>query len=101
MDRRIYYNAFDIYCRKVDSKLMSKSWRIYAANTRKLEDRYTPSIKRIITSFRNKFISDLKKYGEQEARNQLSQHVMSDDIANVLQSIYRTAGLMGAKMQDA
>jgi uncharacterized protein with gpF-like domain len=80
---------------------MNRRWIIFARKTKTLEDRYIPTIRQIIRDFRSQFITDLKTNGLSAARSNLSQQMISERMSRTLQSIYRTAGLMGAKMQQA
>jgi hypothetical protein len=67
--------------------------------THALEQKYIPSIARIILKFRKQFISILKESSPQAARASLNSILLNEDIAKVITSIYRTAGLTGAKRQ--
>lgn len=73
--------------------------RRYLQLTSALEKRYRPTITRIIQKFRKEFISRYKR-NPQAARNELANILLNEDIAKVLRSIYRTAGLMGAKLAN-
>lgn len=80
---------------------MSKSWTIFAKRTKDIEDKYRPSIKRAILSFRNSFISDLKGEGKDRALSNLNREVMDEDLTRTVRKIYREAGLMGARLQHS
>lgn len=73
--------------------------RRYLQSTSALEKRYKPAITRIIQKFRKEFIRRYKA-NPQAARNELNSILLNEDIAKVLRSIYRTAGLMGARMAN-
>lgn len=77
---------------------MSKHWTAYARRTAILERQYTPKIRKAITDLYSSFTSDLKQYGEQQARNNLNQTAISEDLLTTLNAIYNRAGLMGAKL---
>jgi hypothetical protein len=72
--------------------------RQYLAAVHALERKYSPVIERIITKFRKQFIASYKA-NPSGAHSALQQQVMNEDIIKVLRSIYRTAGLSGAKRQ--
>lgn len=77
---------------------MPKPIRTYMAQTYQLEKKYVPAIVRIITKFRKQFITHYRAHPD-SARAQLSQLVINEDIAKLITSIYKTAGLAGAKRQ--
>lgn len=79
----------------------SKHWNIFAKRITTLETRFRPAILKIIVGFRKDFIKDLKENGISAARNNLSGQSMNADISKALISIYRTAGLTGARLQYA
>lgn len=77
---------------------MPNHWTSYASKTKRLEEAYTPKLIRIIKSFRKKFINDLQTHGDQYARQQLNNVIWSEELTPLIQSIYKTAGLLGAKI---
>jgi hypothetical protein len=77
---------------------MTTNWRQYAAFTKKLEDKYQPAFVRLITKFRKQFIAHYKQ-NPHGARSALQQQVMNEEVTALIRSIYRTAGLSGAKRQ--
>lgn len=77
---------------------MSNSWRQYASKTYALEKRFIPKLIRIIKSYRNNFIRDLQTYGQSTATNNLQKSLAPYELTKAVHSIYRVAGLMGAKM---
>jgi uncharacterized protein with gpF-like domain len=79
----------------------TNSWILFARKVARLEEVYTPTVRRIIREFRRQFIQDLESGGTSYARSNLSQRAMDEQIAKTLMAIYRTAGLMGAKLQYA
>lgn len=72
--------------------------RVFLQNINKLEKKYTPYLLRIIIAYRKKFISDLKAHGKQHAVNNLNHTLLHPKIALILQDIYKTSGLMGARL---
>lgn len=76
---------------------MPTNSRQYLQFTHALEQRFEPSIVRIITKFRKQFISILKQSSPQAARASLNSIMLNEDIAKVITAIYKTAGLSGAK----
>jgi hypothetical protein len=77
---------------------MPNHWKPYAQRTKKLEDTFTPKLIRVIKSFRKQFIQDLQTHGEQYAKSQLHSVIWSDELTPLIQSIYKTAGLLGARI---
>lgn len=77
---------------------MPNHWTSYASKTKRLEEVYTPKIIRIIKSFRKKFINDLQTHGEQYARQRLNDVIWSEELTPLIQSIYKTGGVLGAKI---
>jgi hypothetical protein len=75
----------------------SRSQIQYLQQVSALERSYIPKIIRLIKSFRQDFISDLKNNGLNTARNNLQQRVLDEKLTRLLQSIYKTAGLAGAR----
>jgi hypothetical protein len=84
-------------CLKLN-QMPSRSWTIFAQRTTAIEKAYLPKIVRLIKSFRQDFISDLKTSGKSTALSNLQQRVIDQKLTRLLQSIYRTAGLAGARM---
>lgn len=78
---------------------MPNHWKPYAAKTKLLEEKYKPAIERIIVKFRKQFISHYKQ-SPHSAHAALNQITLHQDIATLIQSIYKTAGLMGARMTN-
>lgn len=77
---------------------MSKGWTRHASKTILLEKRFGPKLARVITRFRNRFISDLKEHGEAYARNQLSKVTIDGELLPIVELIYKTAGVTGGKL---
>src|SRR3954470_9581341 len=77
---------------------MPNRWRPYGQATKKIEDSYVPKIMRVIKAFRASFISDLTNHGKDTALSNLSSAHIDTGMEAVITSLYRTAGLMGAKM---
>lgn len=75
------------------------SWHIFARQSLKLENNFRPTIISITKSFRKDFISDLQQHGQATAISHLQSKMIADKLTPLLQSIYKTAGLMGAKLQ--
>lgn len=71
---------------------------IFLQRTLKLENAFQPKLIRIIKNFREQFISDLQSHGKNTAIGNLQQRVIADKLAPLIQTIYKTAGLVGAKM---
>lgn len=80
---------------------MPNHWTRYAAKTKRLEQIFEPKLIRVIKKFRKDFISDLQNHGESYARNQLNNTVYNEDLAPLVQAMYKTGGLTGAKLQYA
>lgn len=77
---------------------MPNQWRQYAAMTRPLELKYHPVITRIILKFRKQFIA-LYKQNPHAAHSALQQVTVNEEMTKVVQSIYKVAGVAGARMQ--
>lgn len=77
---------------------MPNPWQRYAARTIKLEQVFQPKIVRIIKKVRREFIQNLQAYGQSAARNELSKIVLDKDLTQMIQAIYKTAGVLGARM---
>lgn len=77
---------------------MPNNWNSFARKTKALQDSYAPKVVTLTKAFRKQFISDLEKHGQQHAINNLNRFVFNEPLTPLLQSIYKTAGLMGAKM---
>jgi uncharacterized protein with gpF-like domain len=77
---------------------MANHWTGYAQRTKKLEDTFTPKLIRVTKSFRKQFIQDLQTHGEQYARTQLHNVILDKELTPLIQTIYKTAGLLGAKI---
>lgn len=80
---------------------MNRSLTIYTQRQHKLEKAYTPKLIRAIKDFRNNFISDLRAYGKNTAIGNLQQIAIDEKLTTLLQSIYKTAGLAGARLQHS
>src|SRR3954469_14182232 len=72
--------------------------RQFLQHVTKLEKRYVPYLIRIITAFRKKFIADLKAHGKSVALSRLQSTHMNEALLPLIHSIYKTAGLFGARM---
>jgi len=72
--------------------------RTFYQRTTALEKAFTPKVIRIIKAFRNSFIADLKASGISEARGNLQKISIADHLTPLVTSIYKTAGLMGARL---
>jgi hypothetical protein len=77
---------------------MPNYWRPYAQATLKIEAKFVPYVVGVIKAFREQFISDMQFHGKEYALSQLTLRTAHSELAPILQSIYRSAGLMGAKM---
>lgn len=77
---------------------MKNNWHIFARKTQTLQDAYVPKLITLTKAFRKDFISDLQSHGQQHAISNLNKLIFADKLSPLLQSIYKTAGLMGAKM---
>jgi hypothetical protein len=77
---------------------MPDNWKPYARITRKLEIKYHPVITRIILKFRKQFIA-LYKQNPHAAHSALQQVTVNEEMTKVVQSIYKVAGVAGARMQ--
>jgi hypothetical protein len=80
---------------------MRKRWKIFAQRTKALEDKFLPKVKKVIKDFRSDFISDLRAHGPHIARSRLQQTSTFDSLSPLIQSIYKTSGLMGARLQHS
>jgi hypothetical protein len=78
---------------------MPNRWKIFAQRTKALEDRFYPKVKRIIKEFRAEFTRDMKAHGVHIARSRLNQASTFDTLSPLISSIYKSAGLMGARLQ--
>jgi uncharacterized protein with gpF-like domain len=76
---------------------VKKSWLTFARLTHKLELQYRPKIIAIIKDYRKDFINDLQNHGQQQAHSRL-QSRQSQNLIPLIQSIYKSAGLTGAKI---
>src|SRR6478609_4330048 len=76
---------------------MKSNWKIFAQRTHKLELAYRPKLIRIIKDYRKDFINDLQAHGQHTAIANL-QKQQSPNLTKLLQDIYKTAGLTGAKI---
>jgi uncharacterized protein with gpF-like domain len=76
---------------------MPNNWKIFAARTHRLELQYRPKLIRIIKEYRKDFIQDLQAHGQHTAIANL-QKQQSPNLTKLLQDIYKTAGLTGAKI---
>jgi uncharacterized protein with gpF-like domain len=63
-----------------------------------LEIQYIPKIITVTKDFRKEFISDLQTHGQHTAISNLQQLTFADKLAPLIQSIYKSAGLTGAKI---
>lgn len=78
--------------------MAKNSWHIFARKTQALQDAYVPKVMSLTNAFRKDFISDLQIHGQQHAISNLNKLIFAAKLSPLLQSIYKTAGLMGAKM---
>jgi hypothetical protein len=78
---------------------MPNRWNIFAQKTNALEKRFFPKVKALINSFRKQVISDIQTHGINQARANLHRAHTFDSLTPLIQSIYKTAGLVGARMQ--
>lgn len=74
------------------------NWPIFARRVLKLELQYRPKLISLIKAFRKDFINDLQQHGQSVAISRLNSKTFNTELTPVIQSIYKTAGLMGAKM---
>jgi uncharacterized protein with gpF-like domain len=76
---------------------VKKSWLQFARLTHKLELQYRPKIIAIIKDYRKDFINDLQNHGQHQAIANL-QKQQSANLPILIQTIYKSAGLTGAKI---
>lgn len=77
---------------------MNKYDRLYLQGITKLETKYVPAVFRVIKAFRKRFIDDLKKNGADYATNRMQLAFINPELSDIVQKIYRDAGLMGARL---
>jgi hypothetical protein len=77
---------------------MPNYWRPYAQATLKIEAKFVPYVVGVIKAFREQFVADMQYKGKEYALSQLSLRTAHAELTPILQSIYKVAGLMGAKM---
>lgn len=77
---------------------MPNNWRLFAQKTKALEDAFTPRIARVIRQFREEFIRDMETNGKDAAVANLQMQIPHQSIVRILDRIYRTAGIMGARL---
>jgi hypothetical protein len=78
---------------------MTQAWKNFAKATHKIETQYAPLFYKINVNYRSSLITDIHTYGITQARNNLAGNAVILPVAPLLQSLYKKAGLMGAKMQ--
>jgi uncharacterized protein with gpF-like domain len=76
---------------------VTNNWKIFAARTHRLELQYRPKLIRIIKEYRKDFINDLQAHGQHAAVANL-QKQQSPHLTQLIQTIYKSAGLTGAKI---
>lgn len=79
-------------------KPVSNQWEIFAKKTLVLEKKYVIFVTRVIVNFRSSFIDHLKTNGKDYAVQRLHLTHISPELTKLLQSIYKEAGLLGARM---
>jgi uncharacterized protein with gpF-like domain len=77
---------------------MPNNWKIFAAKTYRLELQFRPKLIRIIKDYRKDFIQDLQAHGQHTAVANLQRQAIHPQQTLLIQSIYKTAGLTGAKI---
>ncbi len=77
---------------------MTNADKIFLRKTLILEKKYLILLTRVINQYRKTFISDLTLHGTQYAQRQLHLTPIYNNLSPVLQSIYKDAGLLGARM---
>jgi hypothetical protein len=77
---------------------MPNNWKIFAAKTYRLELQFRPKLIRIIKDYRKDFIADLQSHGQHTAVANLQRQAIHPNLTLLIQSIYKTAGLTGAKI---
>jgi uncharacterized protein with gpF-like domain len=77
---------------------MPDNWKIFAARTFALEKIYRPKLLRLIKEYRKDFISDLQNHGQSTAVANLQKQPFHPELTTLIQSIYKRAGLTGAKI---
>jgi hypothetical protein len=78
---------------------MTQAWKNFAKATHKIETQYAPQFYKINVNYRVLLIQDIHTYGITQARNNLAGNAVILPVAPLLQSLYKKAGLMGARMQ--
>jgi hypothetical protein len=71
---------------------------IFLTTHNRLEKTFIPRLIRITKQFREAFIQDLQTSGQHTAISNLQKQTIADKLTPIIQQIYKTAGLMGAKM---
>jgi uncharacterized protein with gpF-like domain len=77
---------------------MPNNWKIFAAKTYRLELQFRPKLIRVIKDYRKDFIADLQSHGQHTAVANLQRQAIHPNLTLLIQSIYKTAGLTGAKI---
>lgn len=77
---------------------MPNRWTVFAQKTTSLEKSFIPKLIRIIKQFRSDFAADLKAHGQHTAISNLQRKPIPEKLTPLIQAIYKSAGLMGAKM---
>lgn len=77
---------------------MNNTDKIFLQKTLLLEKKYLTLLLKVIKHFRSSFINDLTSQGKEHAVRQLHLTPYNDQLSPILQSIYRNAGLLGARM---
>jgi hypothetical protein len=78
---------------------MKERWKKYAADTLKLENKYVNSIQNALAAHISSFTDNLRQYGPNHAVSQLTLTPWNNDLIPILQSLYKDAGLHGARRQ--
>jgi uncharacterized protein with gpF-like domain len=77
---------------------MPDNWKPYARRTLALEKQFRPKLIRIIKAFRKEFIQDLQTHGKNVAIGNLQQRLAPHELTLAMQTAYKQAGVMGARM---
>lgn len=81
--------------------MAAENWTRFAKATYKIEQQYAPKFERLILDYRRSLLTDIHAHGITETRNRVASTALMFPVAPLLQTLYKKAGLMGAKMQHA
>ena len=75
------------------------TWRQYAVQLLKIEEKYYPKILKALRAYINAFADDLQQNGLDAANNHLTQQAFNERLVPIIQDLYKRVGLWGAKLQ--